>query len=295
MALPVIMHINYCEQGQSLVEACHKAVAWGFDGIEFRSRNLKADEPDEAYLDRVAEAVSVSGLRQIVFGGPGPKLAVADARKRADETARSIAFYRLASERFKLSVCNTMAGSLLNPDKEVPSHHYDRHGSHAATDDQWTWAAEGFKEIGAAVEQLGFRLAFETHMNYIHDLPTAAVRLTGMIGSPSVGVNLDYGNCVYFTKPVPIQDTIAAVGDKLFYVHLKNSIGAPKQDGDYGSPRWATALSEGEINHRLYLQTLKNRGYTGPICVEAPRAGDREWYARQDLHYIRSLMQEIGL
>jgi hypothetical protein len=35
-------------------------------------------------------------------------------------------------------------------------------------------------------------------------------------------------------------------------------------------------------------------GYQGPICIEAPRGGDREWFARQDLIYLRSLLDELG-
>ncbi len=35
-------------------------------------------------------------------------------------------------------------------------------------------------------------------------------------------------------------------------------------------------------------------GYEGPICVEAPRPGDREWYAQQDLAYVRALLADLG-
>ncbi len=30
------MHINYCEQGQTIPEICEKAASWGFSGVEFR-------------------------------------------------------------------------------------------------------------------------------------------------------------------------------------------------------------------------------------------------------------------
>ena len=57
MSVPIIMHINYFEQGQSLDETCRKAVALGFDGIEFRQKRDGIDEGFEEYLDEVAEAV----------------------------------------------------------------------------------------------------------------------------------------------------------------------------------------------------------------------------------------------
>lgn len=289
MALPVIMHINYCEQGQSLNEACNKAVDWGFDGIEFRNKNMKQDEPDEQYLDRVEQAVRLSGLGQVVFGGPGIQLMNKDASVRAAEVKKMIDFYRLASERFSLTVCNAIAGSLWNPVAGIPTNQYAMHGSFAATGEHWNWAVEGFKEIAEVVLQNGFRIAFETHMLYLHDLPESTVRLVDLIANPAVGVNLDYGNYVYFNNPASIQDTVQNIGDRLYYVHLKNSIGLP------GGSRIATGLSEGEINNRALLQALKEHGYAGPICIEAPRGGDREWYARQDLAYLRSVMDDVGI
>ena len=56
-------------------------------------------------------------------------------------------------------------------------------------EDQWKWATE-FKELGKLANELGFRFAFETHMNYIHDTPAAAKKLADLIDEPSVGVNL---------------------------------------------------------------------------------------------------------
>lgn len=288
MTWPIVMHINYCEQGQSLDEACGKAVAWGYDGIEFRSGNIREEEPAERYLDRVERAVRRSGLQHVMFGSPGPNLSAGDAETKAGEAARQIRFYELAAERFPLTVCNAVSGTLLNPVSSVPYQQYEMHGSFTATSDQWTWAVEGFRAIGAAAERLGFKLAFETHMCYLHDLPEATAKLVDRIGHAAVGVNLDYGNYVYFANPASIQDTVAGLGSRLYYVHLKNSVALP------GGGRMATALSEGEINHRHYLQALKQHRYEGPICLEAPRSGDREWYARQDIAYIRELMKDIG-
>lgn len=108
-----------------------------------------------------------------------------------------------------------------------------------------------------------------------------------MINVPSVGINLDYGNVVYFKNKPTLKEAIEVVKDKLYYVHLKNSVGL--RDGS----RFPTGLCEGEINHREYLKLLKENNYTGPICIEAPRSGDREWYAKQDIAYIKSVIEDI--
>lgn len=287
MSVPVIMHVNYCEQGQTILEICEKAVSWGFDGVEFRRKRSGVNETTEDYLDNIATGVQKTGLKYVIFGSPGPNLNTEDKSVREAEIQSAIEFFRMASQRFKLTVNNTFTGSLLNKTPGVPYSDYDKQGSFIATEDQWKWATE-FKELGKVANELGFRLAFETHMCYIHDVPVAARKLTDMIDEPSVGVNLDYGNAVYFKNIPNITDTIKTLGDKLFYVHLKNSVSLV--DGK----RMPTALGDGEINHRAYLKLLKDSGYKGPLCIEAPRAGDREWYAQVDLAYIKSVLKDIS-
>jgi len=38
---------------------------------------------------------------------------------------------------------------------------------------------------------------------------------------------------------------------------------------------------------------LKEAGYDGPLCIEAPRNGDREWFAKADITYLKLLMQDL--
>ena len=51
-----------------------------------------------------------------------------------------------------------------------------------------------------------------------------------------------------------------------------------------------TALSQGEINHCAYLEKLEDIGYAGPIGIEAPRPGDRWFYAKEDMAYMTYLL-----
>ncbi|HHV95540.1 MAG TPA: sugar phosphate isomerase/epimerase [Clostridiaceae bacterium] len=287
MSWDIIMHVNYCEQGQTIDEICQKAVKWGFDGVEFRRKRVHVNESVEEYLDAIEKGVKKYGLKTVIFGGPGASFTNPDPEKREADLNEMINFYKLASKRFNLTVCNTMAGSVVNPDKSIPPYEYDKHGSFAATEEQWKWAAEGFKVLGELAEELNFKFAFEVHMNYIHDLPQTTKKLVDMINVPSVGINLDYGNVVYFKNKPTLKEAIEVVKDKLYYVHLKNSVGL--RDGS----RFPTGLCEGEINHREYLKLLKENNYTGPICIEAPRSGDREWYAKQDIAYIKSVIEDI--
>jgi sugar phosphate isomerase/epimerase len=73
----------------------------------------------------------------------------------------------------------------------------------------------------------------------------------------------------------------------IYYVHMKNYLRTV--DGTLT----AAGLGDGVINHREYVKLLKIINYKGPICIEAPRQGDREWYARQDIKYIKALLEDL--
>jgi sugar phosphate isomerase/epimerase len=292
MKNPIIMHVNYCEQGQSFDEMCRKAVKWGFDGIEFRrqryDRNWNVIQEDpEKYLEQVVSAAKKAGLKNILFGGPGVNLMDGDKAKQEKELENAVNFYRLAAKRVQLTVCNTMTGSLVNPDKNVPHDHYDKHGSAIATPAQWQAAVDGFKKLGKLAEELGFKFAFETHPHYLHDYPLVTKELVDRINSPAVGVNLDYGNAFEMPNNPALADTIRQISGKIYYVHLKNAVALP------GGGFLPTSLADGAINHREYLKLLREVRFSGPICIEAPRGGDREWFARHDIAYLKRLMKEI--
>lgn len=290
MSLPIIMHVNYCEQGQSLAEMCQKAVAWGYDGIEFRRKRSGVDETPEGYLDEIAKGVAQSGLKQVLFGGPGIDFTSADASVRKTQLEEGLQFFRLAAERFDLTVCNVSAGAIPRR-AGAPAWDYHASGSGAATEDHYVWAAEGFRELGALATELGFKMAFETHMGCVTDLPVPTKKVLDMIGSSAVGANLDYGNMVYFTKVPSLKETIATLSGQIFMVHLKNSHAVPVGDHTF---MVKCPLGDGLINNREFLTLLKADGFHGPICIEAPRAGDREWFAQQDIAYLKSVLADLN-
>ena len=289
MSYPLIMHINYCEQGQTLARICERAVAWGFDGVEFRRKRIGVDETQASYLDELERAVRSSGLRQVLFGYPGPILTRPDAAARKREVDEAVAFYREVAGRFGVKTVNLLTGTIMNPAPGTGYFEVTRHGSFIATPEQWTWHVEGCRDMADRLRDVDIRFGFETHMNYLHDTVEAVMKLVREIDRPSVGVTFDYGNLVEYPTPQPLEEALAAVGKKLHYVHLKNST-TPRGL----TARIATALGEGDINIRQHVRLLMEAGYRGPLCVEAPRAGDREWYARTDALYIRGVLDDLG-
>lgn len=289
MAYPVIMHVNYCEQGQTVEEICQKAVAWGYDGVEFRRKRSGVEETNEAYLDELEMGVKASGLKHVVFGYPGPLLIKEDAGERERDVEEAIAFYRHVNERLGVNTVNLLTGALHNPDKSVPYFDYTKHGSFIVTDEQWAWQVKGCQDMADGLKDVDIRFGFETHMVYVHDTAEAARRLVDDIDRPSIGVNLDYGNIIGYRKRPSLPEAIEMLADKLYYVHLKNA--APLRGAPGLMP---TALAEGQINNREFVRLLIEAGYDGPLCVEAPRGGDREWYTVQDLAYLKSVLKDLG-
>lgn len=243
---------------------------------------------DEEYINAIAAGKAKYGIKHILFGRGAFGVSSDNAEVRSTAIKDTIAFFQMVHDKLGVTVSNTFGDPISNPDKSIPGYDYDKHGSAVATEAQWSYTAEGFREIGDAIAPLGMRIGFETHMNFIHDIPEATAKLVKMIDNPAIGINMDYGNTVYFQNYPSIEETIRIYGNKLFYIHLKNSVGIRN------SGRLPVALCEGEINHRVYLNELEKTGYKGPIVIEAPRGGDREWFARQDLAYFKTLAKEVG-
>lgn len=208
--------------------------------------------------------------------------------KRANCKPKKAEEFHAAARRFKLSVCNTMTGALVAPNTHY--FEFDKNGSAIATEEQWAWAVEGFQELGDLAAELGFRFAFETHNCFIHDLPEPARRLVDRINHPAVGVNFDFGNMVLHPKGSALADTFHILGDSIYEVHLKNCYLLPATKYYHFIP---CPLADGVINHREFLRHLKAMSYNGPIVIETPREGDREWFAREDLEYLKTLAEEM--
>lgn len=283
----ILAHINYFEQGQSLTDACRKAREIGVDGIEFRRRPAQFGGSDLEYLDEVSLALDKYPLEWVSFGGPGVDLMGPNDAHRESEIKSAENFYRTAATRFPLRVVNAFAGSLTNPDENASEWHQS--GSAIATDSQWDAAIKGFQYLGTVAEELKFRFAFETHGYYLHDTIESTLRLVNGIGSPHVGVLWDHVNLMLFPSVPTFDEVIRTAGRHLFYIHLKNLLVPPACFVSMSS------LSGGVVNIRDQLSQLWSSGYIGPLCLESPRAGDREQFLKEDVEYLRGLIKCFSL
>lgn len=290
----LIMHVNYAEEGylrynnKSIDDICRMAAECGYDGIEFRGEPPKelTEDSVEEYMRQIAVGKKKYGLLNIMFGIDLFESANADREKREKSINDAIKAAQLANDLCGSTVCNSCGTILRCPVETVPMSQVELCGSAAATAEEWKLTVDAFQRFGKVLETLGMKAGLETHFWYIHDLPEPTRKLVDLIDSPAIGVNMDFGNTVKFPKHPTVSEAIDIYGDKLYYVHLKNSMPVA---GD----RIATAMSEGEINHREYLAKLKSIGFEGPIGLEAVRSGDKRWFAQQDADYIKSVMASV--
>lgn len=277
----IIMHVNYFESGYTLAELFDKARLYGYDGVELRG--FRTDTSTADYLAEIAREWQRSGLHHVIMACPCD-LNNPDADYRAEQVARCSDLLRQAAA-LGVRRCNAMAGPMVAAG--VPYSDYHLNGSGCATEEQWGWAVEGYQQLGKLAESLAMKLAFETHNGYIHDLATPTAEFLRRIGSPAVGANLDMGNIVLNKNGEAVDKAITTLGQGIYYLHLKN-VYLPSTGGYIVCP-----LSDGIIDNRLMLRLLQAQAYDGPICLEEPRRGDRDHFARTDIEYIRGVLRDL--
>jgi sugar phosphate isomerase/epimerase len=275
------MHINYFETGYTLATLFDKAKFYGYDGVELRG--TREGLTPAKYVAAVKKEMARTGL-SVVMACPCD-LNNPVAAERAAEVEKSVDLLRRAAA-IGVRLFNTMAGSMVAAG--VPYSDFHRNGSGCATWEQWAWAVAGYQQLGAVAEELDVKLAFETHNGYIHDLAKPTAEFLKQINSPAVGANLDMGNIVLNNNGESLKDALAILGDKVYYNHLKN-IFKPSMGGYI-----VCGLKDGVIDNRVWAQTLKDTGNPSPICLEAPRQGDRDLFAKEDIEYFRWILEGIG-
>ena len=280
--MDIYAHVNYFESeypklNSSADETFEMAARMGFDGIELRS-------PREGVPYTIEEAGGLArkhGLKNVSFGGNYDAM-VPDAASRAANRDRFIEHIRAAG-KIGTRYFNCQTGALFAGEDHSA---YAKHGSAAATEAHWDQATEMLRAVGKVAREEGIVICLETHMCYLHDRAHAAKRLLDAVRLDNVKANLDWGNIRCFQEETE-QEVFDILKDDIGYVHLKNSW----QDS-HGKFHGA-GLADGSVNTFSHLRALKRLGYKGPLVPEAPRPGDRRWFARQDLAYIRDILSAL--
>lgn len=280
---PIIMHINYCEQGQSLEQVFKVATTIGYDGVEFRRFKNVYGLDQKAYLETIAALKDQYKLPYTLFGGP--ELITDDPEKTKESEEGYLQFLEIAASLDLLNTINFMCAHSVDPNVPTDLQHCDAHGYTVKDEKVWERSVEVCRRIADLYPAVNF--AFETHMFYVHDTAKTARILVDAIDRKNFGINLDYGNALFYAKTEPLEEAIRIAGDKLFYTHMKSY----QPLGIGTGILLPTSLADGCINHRAYVKQLSDMDYTGPIGIEAPRPGDREHFAKEDFDYISPIIR----
>jgi sugar phosphate isomerase/epimerase len=226
-----------CFKPYPLEDALRGLAAAGFENVEIGAVKgfLEHLDPDDLGPDAIAAARAAldrHGLRCVSLSGHA-QLHTEEGRDRLRRVLR-------AARELDASVLNTFTGD-------------------AESDEERAAFVANVRALADEADGLGVRLCIETDSNLI---PTAEIglRILDEIARPSVGINYDPGNVVYYTGADPKTDLRHGLG-RLGHVHLKDKRGG---EGVFDFP----PLGDGELDVESLLRDLARTGFAGPVSLE---------------------------
>lgn len=106
----------------------------------------------------------------------------------------------------------------------------------------------------------------------------------------NLAINFDPANMILYGSGEPIP-ALKLVGEHVKSVHCKDATWAATPGKEWGAE---VPLGKGDVNMKLFLQTLKEIGYDGPLTIEREISGEEQ--ARdieEGVALLKSLVSEI--
>jgi sugar phosphate isomerase/epimerase len=162
-------------------------------------------------------------------------------------------------------------------------------GSGDAAEEHWRCLEIALERLAPVAEEVGVRLAFETHMRQLTDTLAGAKRLLEMAKTDVVGLTVDFSNLVFAGES--IHEVIPALEGRIYNTHPKN--GTVDEDGGWQF----NALDDGLTDYLEVLSLLRDTGYTGYLAIECLSSDAKEKpfeTARRDLGILRRYLEQLG-
>ncbi|MEX0985852.1 MAG: sugar phosphate isomerase/epimerase family protein [Bacteroidales bacterium] len=300
----------------SLESVCHKAKAFGYDGVELAcwGDHIEVSKADDAYCKSKLALLKKHGLSLYSISTHLVGQAVSD---NIDERHKSIlpsyiwgdgdpegVRNRAAAEVIKtgetakklgLKVVNGFTGSpiwhLLYSFPPVSGEMIDK---------GYEDFARRWKPILDAYEKMGMKYALEVHPTEIaFDIASAERTLQALDNHPAFGFNYDPSHFVY--QGVDYVEFIYRFAEKIFHVHVKDAKFSEKPTDagvfgghlEFGDRRryWDfVSPGRGDVNFEEIIRALNRINYHGPLSVEWEDSGmDREHGAREACEFVRAM------
>ncbi|MWG35004.1 sugar phosphate isomerase/epimerase family protein [Halomarina oriensis] len=183
-----------------------------------------------------------------------------------------------------------------------------RHGPNGpppyeATDDEFEQAARWMRRAADLAAEYDKRLGIEIHAGKLCETTDSTLDLLARIDRENVGALHDAGNLYIADAPYGAE-SIDALGDRLFHVHVKDlervddtshpdisTIGTRHGDEPFRS----TLLGEGAVEFDRVFDALADAGYDGYVTAERPPLADTsgEAVAEHELAALNRLIERV--
>jgi len=120
--------------------------------------------------------------------------------------------------------------------------------------------ADRLGEWAKALEPLKTVLAIKGFVGTSMDTPEKMLWILDQANSPWIRIGYDYSH--YKLLGLQLRETIKQLGRRSAFIHVKDSVGTPEKF------RFMLPGDSGEIDYKVYSQTLSEVGYHGPVIVE---------------------------
>ena len=254
-------------------------------------------------LDEAIEATARAGFSAIELACAKPHFDLESARDHPEKTAEEI--QKMGLHVSALSLFNNLTDRASLEDQVKAAEVYVRlapvfraktikltpgpPASADADEEHWRCLAGSLERLVPVAEEVGVRLAFETHMNHLTDTLAGSRRLLEAAESDVVGLTVDFSNLAFSGERMP--NVISALKGRIYNTHVKN--GTIGQDGSWHFH----ALDTGLTDYSKVLSLLRDVDYTGYLTVEClgPDAKESPFEtAKRDLDILRRYLQQMG-
>ena len=269
-----------CNQYSWITFYAREGKEWGADLDaslkEFASTGLKAYEPAFTHADEVGRLLPVLEKYQLAM----PSVYVNSSLHKADEATKSIESVLAIADALKPANTKII---VTNPNP------LQWGGSENKNDAELAEQAKNLDKLGAELKQRGMTLAYHTHDV---ELRAAAREFHHMLlatDPKNVSLCLDV-HWVYRgsgNSQVALFDIIKLYGKRIVELHLRQS-----KDGV-----WQEAFSDGDIDYRRLVTTLKSMNVTPHLVLEqclektSPKTVGAVEAHRQDLVYVKKVFK----
>jgi sugar phosphate isomerase/epimerase len=163
--------------------------------------------------------------------------------------------------------------------------------------------AENIKQILEATDDTDVQLGIENH-GTLGNRPEFLQAVFEAVNSPRLGLTLDTGNFYWFGHPLSrVYEIMRQFSPKVKHTHVKNIAYLPEMREQqrpigYEYGRYVCPIYEGDINHSIVVEILREAGYNGDLCIEDESLGkfapdERRSVLQRDAEHLKALIAHL--